>query len=115
MSQDALEERLADIVNPKNIDDNYTANLNLIDTYLGDKSGQRVLKEAIQFVKPFFLNVYQEKVNEEMKILLQAFNCHETSEETLEHYLAYSSNPEAFKNSKAIAKIKNFNEERMAF
>jgi len=55
MSKDALEKRLAQITNPSNIEKDNTASLNLIDSYLADKNGKTVLKEAVEFVKPFFL------------------------------------------------------------
>jgi hypothetical protein len=55
MSKDALEKRLAQIVNPANIDKDNSASLNMIDSYLADKNGKLILKEAVEFVKPFFL------------------------------------------------------------
>jgi hypothetical protein len=114
MSKDALEKRLAQIINPANIDKDNTASLNLIDSYLVDTNGKLVLKETIEFVKPFFLRVYQEKLNEESSKLLDRFYIYENSNDTLEHYLAYSSDPKAFKNSKSIPKLQQFHEEKIA-
>jgi hypothetical protein len=114
MSKDALEKRLAQITNPANIEKDNTASLNMIDSYLADKNGKLVLKEAVEFVKPFFLRIYQEKLNEESSKILGRFNLNENSTETLEHYLAYTSDPGAFKNSVAISKLFQFNEEKIA-
>lgn len=89
MGKYALEKRLAQIINPANINKDNSASLNLIDSYLADKNSKLVLKETVEFVKPFFLQIYQEKLNEESNKILDRFNSHENSNMVLEHYLAY--------------------------
>jgi len=68
----------------------------------------------VEQVKPFFLQVYQEKLDEEMTSILSKFRADENSNQALEIYLAFSKDPSAFKNSKAIKKMTNFHEELIA-
>lgn len=53
--QGALEARLAAIMNPANLDQS-ASQLNVIDNYLSLKNGEQVIKEALDVVKPVFLN-----------------------------------------------------------
>ena len=114
MSKEALEKRLAEIMNPAKIELDTTASLNMIDSYLSDKHGKQVLKQVVEQVKPFFLQVYREKLNEEMESILDRFRADEFSNEALELYLTFSKDPSSFKNSKILDKIANFHEELLA-
>lgn len=38
--------------------------LSVIDSFLAEKGSKQVLKQAIQFVKPFFLNTVDEMLKE---------------------------------------------------
>jgi hypothetical protein len=78
MTMDALEKRLAQIVDPTNIRQDKTAPLKMIDSYLADKNGKRVLKATVEFVKPFFLQVYQEKLEQEANRVLEMFDAEDT-------------------------------------
>ena len=48
MGKDALEKRLAQIMNPDNIENDTTYSLNMIDSYLADKNGKQVLKQIVE-------------------------------------------------------------------
>lgn len=88
-----------------------TASLNMIDSYLSDKHGKSVLKATVEKVKPFFLQIYQEKLKEEMEFVIDSFRGQENSNDVLEFYLTYKQDPSAWKNSKAMKKMENFHEE----
>ena len=55
-----LEQRLAEVLNPKGISSNQTQ-LNVIDQYLSMRNGAEVIAEALNVVKPVFLAQIESK------------------------------------------------------
>ena len=66
-----MEKRLAEILNPANTSQDRTASLRIIDSFLAKRGDQDALKQAIRIVKPFFLAVYDEKLQHEASRVLQ--------------------------------------------
>ena len=56
ITQEVLEQRLADLVSPSKSPGSKPAEgLSFVDSFLAERGNKEVLKKAIDFVKPFFL------------------------------------------------------------
>jgi len=108
-----LEKRLAEIVNPTNTSQDRTASLRIIDSFLAKRGDQDALKQAIRIVKPFFLAVYDEKLQHEASRVLQGgFSAHENAGAVLERYLLNLAHPGKLQRSETLRKLARYHDER---
>ena len=117
IGKDMLEKRLAEIIQPTNAAQDRTTSLRIIDSFLAKKNGHDALRQAIRIVKPFFLAVYDKKLQEEAARVIEGFSAHENSGEVLEHYLFNLRHPGKLEESEALRKLVNYHEarEKVAF
>ena len=73
LTKDLLEKRLQDILSPTNASRDKTAQLRIIDSFLSENNSKRLIKQAIELVKPFFFNICVERMESEAGKLLRAF------------------------------------------
>jgi hypothetical protein len=110
ISKDTLEKRLAAIINPSvGGDKALTDQLTVVDSFLAEKGSKKVLKQAINFVKPFFLSMTDDLLKERARSILHGFNSSDNSFNVLEHYLLHRDYPDIL-DSGIIDKVMNYHE-----
>jgi hypothetical protein len=83
---------LAQLTNPEGLKD---SQLNLIDKYLSQANGQALVKEALEIVKPFFLQQMQRKFEAESQKIFEELQFENTQPEVLMYYLFNQAFPNA--------------------
>jgi predicted ATPase len=58
-----------------------------------EKRGQRAVKKALETVKPYFLNMVNQRLEEESQRLLSCFRQQENKVDALTHYLTLKKYP----------------------
>lgn len=106
-----LVKRLSALQNAANKGN--TAGLNLIDDVLIKKTSQNAIQNAIEVVKPYFLNMVTQRLNEESVRLLTGFRFQENKMDTLTHFMAFSAYPDML-NAPAVLKINTYHPYRQA-
>jgi len=109
LDQKALEERIGQLIRPANGQRNTTAQLRHVDTFLAEQQSQKAIKKAIGVIKPFFLQLVNEKLQSESARLLSGMRSEESKKEVFEHYLLHNTFPE-LKNHPILQRIEHYHE-----
>lgn len=89
LPKDLLEKRLADTLNPKNSNQDNSAQLRIIDNFLSEKENKAHLKAAIRLIKPFFFAICSERLESEAARILGGFRISENANRALEQFLFF--------------------------
>ena len=81
-----LEQRLAEMTSAQGVADS-SGQLRMIDSYLADKNASAVLKEALDIVKPFFLESFRQRLLDEADKCFEHFHHQDNHYHALYHYL----------------------------
>lgn len=81
----------------------------MVDSFLAEKGSKLVLKQAINFVKPFFLSMTDDLLKEHALQILDGFNSLDNSFNVLEHFMIHRECPHILESG-LIDKVMNYHE-----
>lgn len=106
VNKQMFEKRLGELIDPtKSSTSMHKSSLKVIDHFIDQNNTNTNIKQIIQTVKPYFLMMLQDKLEQESQRVLKAFRAEHIMSPAMELYLLHLNYPEFMKNSEFIQKI----------